>query len=67
LAAIGVPVVVVSGEDDAICPPALQRELVELCPPAELASIPGCGHMAPLEDPDAVIQILRRWLGEPGQ
>ena len=67
LAGIRVPVVVVSGEDDTVCRPQLQRELVELCPGAELASIPGCGHMAPLEQPAAVVEVLRRWLRPPGQ
>jgi pimeloyl-ACP methyl ester carboxylesterase len=67
LSTIGVPVLVVSGEDDTICPPALQRELVELCRAAELATIPGCGHMAPLEDPAAVTELLRRWLRVPAQ
>lgn len=67
LAAIDVPVVVVSGEDDTICHPRLQRELVDLCPRAELASIPGCGHMAPLEAPGAVIDVLRGWLRAPVQ
>jgi pimeloyl-ACP methyl ester carboxylesterase len=65
LAAIDVPVLVLSGEDDTICPPALQRELAELSPAAELVSIAGCGHMAPLEDPEAVAGHLRRWLGRP--
>jgi pimeloyl-ACP methyl ester carboxylesterase len=64
LAAITVPVLVVSGEEDTICPPRLQHELVELCQPAELATIPQCGHMAPLERPDVVVDLLRRWLRE---
>ena len=64
LADIDVPVLVVSGEDDTICPPGLQRELVEHCGRAELATVPECGHMAPLEDPAAVIDVLRRWLRE---
>jgi len=59
---IEVPVLVVSGAADEVCPPALQQELAERCPPAELVSVAG-GHMLPLECPDAVAGHLRAWLG----
>jgi pimeloyl-ACP methyl ester carboxylesterase len=61
LAAVDVPVLVVSGEQDAICPPALQEEIAGLCPRVTLATVPGVGHMAPLEDPAAVADLLRAW------
>lgn len=63
LAAIRVPVLVVSGERDEICPPARQRELLEYCPGAELVSIEGGGHMLPLDSAHALAEHLRRWLG----
>ncbi len=63
LAAITVPVLVVSGELDEICPPARQRELLEYCPGAELFSIEGGGHMLPLDSAHALAEHLRRWLG----
>lgn len=56
------PVLVVSGELDEVCPPALQRELVEHCPTAEWVTIAGAGHMVPLEAPDALAEHIRRWL-----
>lgn len=59
---ITVPVLVLSGELDEVCPPALQRELAERCPTAELVTIPGSGHMSPLESPDAVAAALLSWL-----
>jgi pimeloyl-ACP methyl ester carboxylesterase len=62
VAAIEVPVLVVSGERDQICPPELQQELVALCPRATLETVPGAGHMTPLEEPDQVVAVLRRWL-----
>jgi len=62
LAAIPVPVLVVSGELDEVCPPALQRELAALCPRAELASVEGGGHMLPLECPAALAGLLLDWL-----
>jgi pimeloyl-ACP methyl ester carboxylesterase len=68
VAAIGVPVLMLSGELDDICPPELQQELVALCPQATLETVTGAGHMTPLEEPDQVIELLRRWLatGNPG-
>lgn len=62
LATIDVPVLVLSGQRDEICPPALQAELAQLCPPARLATIAEAGHMAPLEQPAAVTAVLREWL-----
>lgn len=59
--AITVPVLVVSGELDEVCPPALQRELVDHCPAADLATLPHVGHMAPLEAPGPLAELLRRW------
>jgi pimeloyl-ACP methyl ester carboxylesterase len=60
--AITVPVLVVSGEFDEICEPALQRELAEHCSNAEFVSIAGGGHMLPLESPDALAEQFRTWL-----
>lgn len=62
LGSIRVPVLVMSGELDEVCPPARQHELVDACPAAELVSIPGGGHMLPLDSPDAVAGHLRAWL-----
>jgi pimeloyl-ACP methyl ester carboxylesterase len=64
--AIDVPVLVLSGERDAICPPALQQELASLCPRAILETVAGAGHMAPLEEPARVTALLRTWLAAGG-
>lgn len=65
VAAIDVPVLVLAGELDDVCPPDLQRELVELCHGARLVTIANAGHMAPLEQPTAVTAVLREWLAGP--
>jgi pimeloyl-ACP methyl ester carboxylesterase len=62
LDAITAPVLVVSGELDEICPPALQRELADHCAGSALVSIQGSGHMLPLESPDRLAEEVRGWL-----
>jgi pimeloyl-ACP methyl ester carboxylesterase len=62
LPAIGVPTLVVSGELDQVCPPALQREIVDRVPDARLVTLAGSGHMSPLENPQGVAAALRDWL-----
>lgn len=62
LAAIACPTLVISGAEDRRVPPPLQAEIAAGVPGAELLAIPRCGHVAPLERPDAVTAALRRWL-----
>lgn len=62
LAALHLPVLVVSGAQDEVSPPFLQRELVAGIDGAEHAVIEAAGHMTPLEDPLEVARHLRRWL-----
>lgn len=59
LRGIDVPVVVVSSEEDEVCPPDLQRELADCFPAAESVNVPGAGHMLPLEQPAALAAIVR--------
>ena len=59
---IEVPVLVVSGELDEVCPPSLQQELVDRCP---TVTVGGAGHMLPLEDPAALAAAIRAWLPAP--
>ncbi len=59
LARIDVPVLVLAGERDGICPPPLQQELAQRCPRAELVTVEGGGHTLPLECPAEVAAALR--------
>ena len=58
LPAIACPTLVLAGRDDAVTPPKLQLEMATLIPDATLVLLPRCGHLAPLERPDAVTRQL---------
>ena len=62
LPGVACPALVLCGEDDMLTPPALHREMAALIPGAVLEVLPQCGHMSPLEQPDAVNRALRAWL-----
>ena len=62
LAGITVPTVVISGCDDAVCPPDLQRELAAGIPGACHVTVEGAGHMISLEHPGEVAAHLAAWL-----
>lgn len=62
LAGFARPTLVLCGENDAITPPALSREIAGLVPGARLVELPGCGHLAPLERPAEVTAAMREWL-----
>lgn len=62
LHAITAPTLVISGSDDAVCPPALQAEMVAGLPAVEHRTIDGAGHMSPLDHPGEVAAALAGWL-----
>lgn len=59
---IGVPTLVICGREDAATPLAHAEEIAALIPGARLAVIEECGHLSPLERPQAVTALLRLWL-----
>ena len=56
------PTLVLVGEQDALTPPDLAREIAEGIPGARLEIVPDCGHLSTLEQPEAVSRALRGWL-----
>ncbi|WP_434026915.1 alpha/beta fold hydrolase [[Pseudomonas] boreopolis] len=62
LAAFARPALVLCGQNDAITPPPLSREMAALMPEAQLVELPACGHLSPLEQPQAVAAAMRAWL-----
>lgn len=61
LPCISCPVLLMAGEEDALCPPAWHRRWKGLLPNAQLAIEP-TGHMLPLEAPAALAARLCAWL-----
>lgn len=65
LPALTVPTLILSGAADILTPPAAQQEIAALIPDAELQTLPGAGHMIPVETPGAFLRILRDFLSRP--
>ncbi|WP_225846010.1 alpha/beta fold hydrolase [Streptomyces sp. HPF1205] len=60
LGGITVPTLVVAGADDTETPPADARLLLAGIPDARLAVVPATGHLAPVEEPAAIGELLVR-------
>jgi len=58
LARLTVPTTILMGAEDRLYPVEKMRPLAELTPGARLEIIPSCGHLAPLEAPEAVAGAL---------
>ncbi len=70
LAALGCPVLLVWGEDDAFSPVERAERMNERIDTSVLAELPGCGHFVTEDAPEAVIPVLYeyvrgRYLGQP--
>ena len=62
LVRVTVPALVLCGREDAWAPLAGHAAIAAAIPGATLAVIDECGHMAPMERPDAVAAAFRAWL-----
>lgn len=60
-----VPALVMCGAENAELPIKRHAFLAELIPHAKLEVIEGAGHLAPMEQPEAVINALRAWQKQP--
>ncbi len=66
LPSIRVPTLVLVGEEDAVTPPEVARQMAEGIPGARLAVIPQAGHLANVEAPEAFNETVRAFLQELG-
>lgn len=62
LASVTVPALVMVGEDDALTPPEVAREMAERLPRGRLVVLPQAGHLSNLEAPDAFNEALLSFL-----
>lgn len=66
LQSIRVPSLALCGREDLSAPPSRHSAIAAMIPGCQLSIIPDCGHMAPLERPEAVSAALRGWLSSIG-
>jgi pimeloyl-ACP methyl ester carboxylesterase len=62
LPSIRAPTFVIVGRDDKMTPVNLSREIHRLTPGSSLHIIPDCGHLPPIEKPEAVAALLSELL-----
>jgi pimeloyl-ACP methyl ester carboxylesterase len=62
LASIRCPTLVLVGEQDALTPVAMAREIAAGIQGAALEIVPECGHLSTMERPEVVNRALRTWL-----
>lgn len=62
LADITCPTLVLCGEDDAITPLSVHRDMAAQIPDAHLIVVEDCGHLSTLERPEPVNRALEDWL-----
>jgi pimeloyl-ACP methyl ester carboxylesterase len=62
LAAMACPTLVVVGADDALTPPDRATEMADAIPRARRVVVPDCGHLSPLEQPQAITEALVAFL-----
>lgn len=64
LSEVDVPTLALAGAADAISPPDEMRQFAEQMPQARFVEIADAGHLAPLEQPQAVNLALGEYLGK---
>jgi pimeloyl-ACP methyl ester carboxylesterase len=62
LSTIHCPTLILAGEQDTLTPPALSEEMYKAIGGSEIHVIPGAGHLASLEQPEAFNASLARFL-----
>lgn len=59
------PALVLCGAHDPVVPVRRHEFMAEMIPNARLAVIPDAGHFPTLEQPDAVQEVIDRWMQQP--
>lgn len=62
LGKINIPTLLICGEQDALTPPSVMKEMFHKINKAEFVEIPNAGHMTPIENPQVVNKAMRDFL-----
>ena len=62
LGKIIVPTLLICGEQDALTPPGIMKDMFHKINDAEFVEIPKAGHMTPIENPLLVNKLIRDFL-----
>ena len=62
LASIECPTLVLCGEYDQFCVPALHHKMAEKIPHSTFHTVKKCGHLSSMEQPEEVSTAMRTWL-----
>lgn len=66
LAKIACPTLVIWSRQDELRSMDESKEMADAIPGAEFRIIEDCGHMTPMEAPDAVLDVIASWLADAG-
>jgi pimeloyl-ACP methyl ester carboxylesterase len=61
LSELAIPTLILHGENDRLLPIRIAERAHRLIPNSQLEVVPDCGHLAPLEQPEAVNCALRQF------
>jgi pimeloyl-ACP methyl ester carboxylesterase len=64
LGRIRCPTMVLVGDEDEATSPEHAKEIAAAIPQASLVTVPDCGHLSTLEQPEAVSAALTEWMGQ---
>jgi len=59
---LDIPVLILCGAEDRLCPPERHQLMHELIPGSKLLVIENAGHLPTLEQPDKTTEALKTWL-----
>jgi 3-oxoadipate enol-lactonase len=62
LSRIAVPTLLVAGSDDKTAPPSVMERMAQKIPQAQFVILEGCGHLGPMDQPQAFNQALEKFL-----
>ena len=62
LAGAKLPMLFIASGDDKVIPPDAVRRMADAVPLAKFETIPGAGHLVPIEQPTAVARLLGDWV-----